>query len=112
MSDEVEVVGEIDLSPVLQHVHASDALHYAAEMLLERAQDRVPYYDGTLADTGYVQSHGPGEAEVGYSHPDADRIHDAVDADIGQGEAQWLAAALDELQADLQRAVADQLGWG
>lgn len=101
-----ELTGRLGLADAVSKMNIS--VSQATERLYEAAQANVPYYDGTLEATGRWSADET-EGVVSYDHPEAATIHEAVDADIGQGEAKWLERAMDEARSELLGAIAAEI---
>lgn len=73
---------------------AADGATIAAIRLLEDAQERVPFDDGTLRDSAVVTTDGD-TAVVSYDTPYAIRLHENPQYNFqGQGEGKWLENAV------------------
>ncbi len=95
------------LMAVLVEKGARDGTRAAAERVLSRANETVPYREGTLMSTGAVSTDGV-EAAVSYDTVYAARLHQHPEYNFqGSGRGRWLQLALEEDKADTLEAMAD-----
>ncbi len=108
---DVHITGDLDVSRVKGHVsdRAQQSVQAGLDVLYERAQAIAPTYDDTLKNTARTQAEG-NQGILTYDHEQAHWIHEAVTADIRQGEAEWLKTTLENDAQDIFDAVGRELG--
>lgn len=75
--------------------------------LLARANETVPYEDGELLASGFVEVDEDGNVVVAYSAPYALRQHEVPMQHGGKGRWKWLELTAQE--RDAQRAVGEEM---
>ncbi len=83
----------------------------AAERVLKKANEHVPYELGILEDSGQVTMSGD-EAAISYDTPYAARLHQHPEYNFqGKGEGRWLLNALEDenVRYEARREMGNQL---
>ncbi len=85
------------------------ALRDAGEVLLEEANQKVPFEEGNLARSGFVDVE-PTSATVSYDTPYAARLHENPQYHFQHGRrGKWLQLALQDQAQRLEQFLADRL---
>lgn len=98
----------LDTSGVTDSVMA--ALMDAGEFLLQKANETIPFDEGTMARSGQVTK-GDGEVVVSYDTPYAVVQHEDTRIHHTNGRrAKWLQQTLNEQAGTIRKYVADRTG--